>query len=147
MKRILYHLLASTAFMSEVLPTMQIETDNGPVTINISDFDPEKHRAVGAAPAEAPQPASGDDKQPEAGASDEGNGTPAPASSENNGGAPAPAAAEVDNTMLVTKQGSKYVVVNKAGEPIKRDGIEEKGYAKEKDAWDAIMALPAQNNA
>lgn len=36
------------AFMSDVLPTVKIQTPNGPVEINLSDYDEKKHKLVAA---------------------------------------------------------------------------------------------------
>jgi hypothetical protein len=36
------------AFMSDVLPTVKIQTENGPVEINFTDYDPNKHKLVDA---------------------------------------------------------------------------------------------------
>lgn len=51
--------------------------------------------------------------------------------------------------MLVTKKGKKFIVVNLAGEPIAREGINPDGYASEEDANTAITAVntpaPAAN--
>jgi len=33
--------------MTDIVPTMTIETDNGPVVINASDFNPELHKMAG----------------------------------------------------------------------------------------------------
>lgn len=118
--------LASAAFMSEIVPTVQIETENGPVTINLSDYDPAKHTAVGAAapaPVQAPEP----QQQPATG-------------DASNGGAPAPAGDA--GTMLVSKKGKNFIVVDAAGNAVLRDGIEPDGYKTEGDAWAAVMALP-----
>jgi hypothetical protein len=57
MKHIIVVALAATGYMSETLPTVLIQTPNGPVRINESDFDPETMKQVDAveAPVE-PEP-------------------------------------------------------------------------------------------
>lgn len=43
--------------------------------------------------------------------------------------------------MLVTKKGSKFIVVGTDAAPIEFDGIDPKGYASEAAAWEAITNL------
>ena len=53
--------------MSEILETVVITTDAGPVTINKSDFDPAAHKLVAkAAPAKAAMAAKGGVVDPKA---------------------------------------------------------------------------------
>jgi|GEM_PF-6416580 hypothetical protein len=40
--------------MSDAIPTVTIETKNGPCDINECDFDPAKHTKYGAKPAAKP---------------------------------------------------------------------------------------------
>lgn len=154
MKILTAMLYASAAFMSEIIPTMQIETDNGPVTINVSDFDAAKHTPVGGAapaPVDAPQP-DGARVNPN---SPEGSNAPQLANQDHaNGGqaptppAAAPAASAGDNTsLLVTKKGKNFIVVDAAGNAVQRDGIEPEGYKSESDAWAAVMALAKPKTA
>lgn len=37
--------------MSDAIPTITIDTENGPVVINMSDFDPTVHKIAGAEPS------------------------------------------------------------------------------------------------
>lgn len=51
-------------------------------------------------------------------------------------------AASGASTLMVMKEGKKHIVVDPAGVKVERDGIDQKGYASEQDAWNAILALP-----
>jgi len=94
--------------MNSKVPTIAIQTENGPVLINATDYDPEVHETVdGVEPA--PEPAV----------------------------EPAPEPVK----MLVSKEGRKHFIVGEDGKKISAEGIEEKGYGSEADAWSAIMAL------
>jgi len=101
--------------MNSKLPTIAIQTENGPVLINATDYDPEVHETVdGVEPAEETA----------------GEPTTEPA------GEPAEPV-----KMLVSKEGRKHFIVGEDGKKISAEGIEEKGYGSEADAWSAIMAL------
>jgi len=94
--------------MNSKVPTIAIQTENGPVLINATDYDPKIHETVdGVEPA--PEPAV----------------------------EPAPEPVK----MLVSKEGRKHFIVGEDGKKISAEGIEEKGYGSEADAWSAIMAL------
>lgn len=150
------------------IPTVTIMTANGPVIINQSEFDPATmtlatadEAVVQSAPpldenglrldgptiAEfvaagypvASYPPDGYASRstaeeiaafmPQAGNS----GTTAPA---------APATPVVERPALVVgKSGKKFVVMQADGSAYVNDKIDAKGYASEKDAWDAVMAL------
>ena len=43
--------------------------------------------------------------------------------------------------MLVSKEGRKHFIVGEDGKKLSGDGIDEKGYGSEADAWSAIMAM------
>lgn len=109
------------------VPTMRIQTANGPVTINRADFDPTIHVAFtdGAALAAPVVPQS----EP-----------PAPVS-------PVPAPETVTNTeppqMLVTKKGRKFIVVGADQVPVDHPGIDKDGYSSEADAWAAVVKAQA----
>lgn len=45
-------------------------------------------------------------------------------------------------SLMVMKDGKKHFVVDASGERVEVEGIEKDGYAKEQDAWNAILALP-----
>ena len=101
--------------MNSKVPTIAIQTENGPVLINATDYDPEVHETVdGVEPA--PEPAV----------------EPA----QETAGEPAEPV-----KMLVSKEGRKHFIVGEDGKKISAEGIEEKGYGSEADAWSAIMAL------
>lgn len=138
--------------MNTVIPTVTIVTDNGPVRINHSDYDPAIHTLevspitgipnLGTNPDEPPLPFAASQPEPVV------IGAPtlvAAATGE-------PVVPEADGSVtveppvapvsyLVTKTGSKYFVVNAAGEKITGvEGIDEKGYKAEGDAWAAVAA-------
>ncbi|QWY83167.1 hypothetical protein [Rhizobium phage RHph_X2_24] len=101
------------------VPTVVIETDNGPVTINKSDFDASKHKLV------------------------EGEAVQVAAETEPPAGEPQPQQPQTEPAqLLVSKKGKKFIVVDAAGNVIEREGIDADGYGSEADAWGAIMALP-----
>lgn len=145
------------------IPTVTIMTANGPVIINQSEFDPATmtlatadEAVVQSAPpldenglrldgptiAEfvaagypvASYPPDGYASRstaeeiaafmPQAGNS--GNGTAAPVERP---------------ALVVGKSGKKFVVMQADGSAYVNDKIDAKGYASEKDAWDAVMAL------
>ena len=86
------------------IETVIIQTENGPVLINATDYDPKFHEAVdGAEPVNEP--------------------------------------ANEPVKMLVSKEGRKHFIVGEDGKKISAEGIDEKGYGSEADAWAAIMAL------
>lgn len=111
------------------METLLIQTENGPVLVNKVDFDPATMVLVGSSVPDVPQP------------------------SEPQQGAPAPQAAApvvqptAPPTMLVTKDGRKFVVVGADQARIVSAGIDPEGYKTEADAWAAITALAAANNA
>lgn len=45
--------------MSDVVPIITIETENGPVDINMSDFDPSVHKVAGGESQESQSTAKG----------------------------------------------------------------------------------------
>lgn len=152
------------------VPTVIIETDNGPVTINKSDFNAEtmtlrdttaiasgvvetapptplvdenglrldgptvaEYVTAGYPPANYPPTGYAARSTPEEIAAVIAATNPPPAPT------PAPVAAPAQ--LLVTKKGKKSIVVDAAGMPVERDGIDKAGYASEGEAWAAIMAL------
>ena len=130
--------------MSDSVPTVKIWTANGPVIINESDFDAAIHtlatpdQLAAETPAPAPVAAVVTNET-------DNNGEPinqaAPAQQLPRGEVAAPA------TMLVSKKGKKFIVVDDKGTAIVRDGIEPEGYASEADAWAAITAAIVATNA
>lgn len=148
--------------MSRV-PTMMIETDNGPVVINVSAFDPETMKAHGAEPTPItnsdglrmdgptiaefltagylaenypPEGYAARSTPEEIAAATKQPETPTPKEPEQ-----PKEPATTAQQMLVTKKGRKFLVVDDKAAPIERDGIDASGYATEADAWTAIMAL------
>ncbi len=102
--------------MNSKLPTVTIKTENGPVIINESDYDPDQHELMDSEePVVEPQKPV---KEPEK--------TKQPSEAPK---------------MLVSKEGRKHFVVGEDGKKIEAEGIDAKGYGSEADAWAAIMAL------
>lgn len=127
--------------MAKRIETMLITTETGPVRINRSDYDPEQHTA-------AEHDAAGDAGQGQ----DGGNAEDAPDLTKPQNTDPrdvrdapavpnvAPAAASAG--LIVTKKGKKHIVVDAAGKPVAREGIDPAGYETDQAAWDAVLALP-----
>lgn len=154
-------LLATTvrAFMSDIVPTVQIVGDDGPVLINASDYDAEKHElytpkksdpVIGEAltPTSfiAPVPESLAPSAPFANANPDGQPS-APATLTPEAAAIEAAAANpgLSGQRLVVKTGSKYFVVDTDGNKITGvDGIDENGYKSEADAWTAVTTAVQQ---
>lgn len=134
--------------------TIIVETDNGSVMINKTDFDPAIHRLSGAAtdtvipdgigvpPAVVPAaPAAIDANGNPVNAGDGGQMVPPtntaatePTQTANGGNSPPP-------VLLVTKNDKKrFVVVDMEQKAVTADGIDAEGYKTEKEAWDAINA-------
>lgn len=108
--------------MNSKLPTVTIKTENGPVIINESDYDPDQHELMdGEEPVVEPEePVKEPEKTKE----------------------PSELTPPVDAPkMLVSKEGRKHFVVGEDGKKIEAEGIDAKGYGSEADAWAAIMAL------
>jgi hypothetical protein len=123
MKHIIVVALAATGYMSETLPTVLIQTPNGPVRINESDFDPETMKQVDAveAPVE-PEPVVISAFDPETVAAPE--------------------------QLLVMKSGRKFFITNTMGVKLDGDaaeivGIDPEGYTTEAAAQAALAALNA----
>ena len=95
------------------IPTVMIETDNGPVMINKSEYDPAVHRLMGEDAAAPVNPAAGEPDKP----------------------------AAILPQMLVTKRKTKFHVVGVNGDDITLEGINPAGYKTENEAWAAITAL------
>lgn len=100
--------------MNDTTPTFLIKTPSGPTRINQSDYDPKIHELV---------------------KSGEGDVTP-------------PKKEEKDiNGYFAQKHGSgknaKFVIVDKDGKAIVRDGVDPKGYKTEGEAQAVMVGLPA----
>lgn len=100
--------------------TVTIKTDNGPVRINASDFDPDTMELDGDEPVAPVEPITGDAAPVEPLASDE------------------PFTPLAPDLKFVSKKGKKFIVVGADTNPIVGDGIEAGGYDTEQAAWDAI---------
>lgn len=160
-------LLNTVAFMSDVVETVVIVTDNGPLRINKSDYNEKEHKLhkpkkneeplqegitattvvpVPAGASMVPTPSTPASLVPNA----DNNVQPVAVP----GAFPTPAAPQqtpqtvtaTAESRLVMPIGKKFFVVNANGEKIIADGIDsEHGYKSEADAWAA--ALPAGSPA
>lgn len=159
------------------IPTVIIATENGPVVINKSDFNPETMTLSETAAIEAVVPVTIHDNTapgsvdvtvtpgelrtdgptvaeyvergyqatayPPAGYASRSTADEIAAAIEAQKPKDAPPAPVAPALMLVTKQGSKYVVVDALAQPVIREGIEPAGYSSEAKAWAAVNALTA----
>lgn len=155
-------MVAPVAFMSETCETVLIKGKGGDaVRVNKSDYDADQ------ASDKPTMTLHKDDDGPSLGAPGEpvktfdqlgmapvaapsapdftGGGEVAPTPMDPNKDAAAPVAPS-PNQRLVSKEGTgrntKYFVVDGTGTKLTMDGVNTDGYATEKEAWDAIMALP-----
>lgn len=133
MKQITLIALVASGYMSESLPTVSIKTENGPVLINESDFDPETMELVDA--VEAPV-------TPEPAVIPATNSIPTPVTPET-----VPAVATPEQ-LLVMKSGRKFFITNTMGVKLEGDaaeqvGIDPEGYTTEAGAQAALAALNA----
>jgi len=145
--------------MAETTDTVTIQTDEGPVRINASDYDAKKHKLAKedkeelpvttpttfVAPEKVETPASAPVMREEGVTRHEGahaeNPTP------NNGNRPvaleapqAPASGEAGSVdRRVMKIGRKFFVVNAEGAKVEAEGIDADGYSSEQDAWTAAV--------
>lgn len=172
MKFALLASVAPLAFMSDAVPVVVIVTENGPVRINASDYDPAKHTLHEG--EEAPAVALRDDGPTIAEYVSAGypatayppQGYASKSSAEEIAAAVAKEAAASQTALaastataaaagvatpaapqlMVMKDGkgkdARYFVVDPAGNKVERDGIDASGYAAEQDAWNAILAQP-----
>lgn len=152
--------IIAAAFMSDVLPTVYVKGENGPMRINEADYDKAKHGKIldnedmpvegitqntvmnappgmSVPPAPSTPPELLGDQPPQTLQLMPGNPpVPSPA------GSTIPQTQTVGNDQrLVAKQGKKFYVVNIAGDKIDAEGIDKDGYASEQEAWKA--ATPA----
>jgi len=105
--------------MNDTCPIVTVQTVNGPVDVNASDYKPEMGVLLDPVTFE---PLDGQAQMILAST----DAPPAP---------PAPVA------MLVAKKGKKFFVVDDKANPVEIVGIEAGGYDVEAEAWSAIMAL------
>lgn len=164
MKTIVSIAALNAAYMSEIAETVTIMQDGNPVRINKADYDPDTHGklAKDENPASVQVMATTNTPGPElvapaVPASAPLFGAADPATLVTEGVSTAAQPSELDRPVLlgepkspvsgpapefVTKSGSKYFVTDSNGDKITRNGIEDKGYKTEGDAWTAIMAAP-----
>lgn len=143
--------------MSQFTPTVVVKTENGPLIINLTDYDPDKHELV---EQEAPAGAPASEKDPiddmtvpelkEALKAVELNtsgkktdlierlkahkaGSDTPPSAENNDGEGV--------QMVVAKREDKFFVVDKEDNDVISDLINAEGYETEDEANGAIATL------
>lgn len=117
------------------LPTLQVVTGNGPVTINASDFDPNVHELATPVDAPAPPVAKTPAQEPQEPVA--GNQPQEPVNTPETG-ANEPVAG-VPPKLFVAKAGKRFKVVNESGTDA--DGFQKTGYADEDQAWAAIKAV------
>lgn len=156
-------MVAPVAFMSETCETVLIKGKDGkPVRVNKSDYDADqaeggaKEMTLFKGGDDADQAVTGEPvktfdqlgMQPVAAPSApdfSGGGETSSLPVDPRKEAAAPVAPS-PNQRLVSKEGTgkntKYFVVDGTGAKIEMDGVNKDGYATEKEAWDAIMALP-----
>lgn len=142
---------APVAFNAMDVPTVAIKTDNGPVRINMTDYDPKVHELH-----------KGDDTHDDQGVLRKPPAPEVPANETAPGASPSPPAVDltpeqialnerINNAKLgVIQQGAKFYVVdsNEPTAPITDiPGITSKGYKSNKDAWDALFAVQASAKA
>ena len=127
--------------------TIVVETDNGPVMINKTDFDPATHRLPGAPTDTAIPDGAGVPPPvvPAAPAAIDANGNPVNAGDGGQMVPPTDAtpaqSVSPPPVLLVTKNDKKrFVVVDMEQKAVTADGIDAEGYKTEKEAWDAINA-------
>lgn len=108
--------------MSNTTPTMEIQGKDGPVRINVADFDANKHTAANG--SEAPTAP----EQPPAVPPSNVPPTTTP---------PAPPAPPATADKYVTKTGKKWFVTDKDGKPLDAANA---GYDTEAEAQAAIKA-------
>ncbi len=127
---------------TDTCETVLINSANGPVRINKSDFvegEHKLHRMNAEEKAEAARPAVTANTIPQLAPGLELPPAPS-APNMGEGGAAAPQTPSPDQK-LVTKEGKKFFVVDVTGTKVTGvEGIDEKGYATEKEAWDAVLA-------
>lgn len=118
--------------------TVMIETENGPVMINKSEFNPDEHKLLGKSAPVPAAPVAVDKNGNPVNAGDGGEMVPPQGGNET---PPAPV------TMVVQKKGKKFVVINKeTGEAVSGvPGVDEAGYADENAAWIAVASATSQN--
>lgn len=144
---------APVAFNAMEVPTVAIKTDNGPVRINMTDYDPKTHELHKA-----------DDTHDDQGILRKPLAAPAPDAPADGSAPAAPSEPVVELTaeqialndrinsakLGVIQQGSKFYIVdsNEPTAPIMDiPGINPKGYKSNKDAWDALFAVQATAKA
>lgn len=134
-------------------PVVIIQTANGPVRLNASEYDPAIHTLVDGEEAPAPAPVV---ELPEVVAVVVDADAPAQPVSEapavvepanpapdEPAPVPAPSPAPIAPVHLVShdKKAKRWFIVDNAGNRAVGDKIAVEGYATEKDAWDAVLVL------
>jgi hypothetical protein len=122
-------------------PTVMINTPNGPVRINESDFDEKSmtlHKGKEANETNEAPVAQVGSPVPLA----PGLELPPAPSAPNLDGNAVPPTVPSPGQMFVVKDGKKFFVTGADGVRTVREGIDDKGYTTEQDAWNAVIALP-----
>lgn len=131
--------------MNNRIETVSIETDNGTVLINKSDYDPDVHQLSDE------QLDDGDGKKAKKAETDDEREKlleqardlglkPHPNTGIKKLNTMITDAGKPDVKMMVMAKDGKHFVVDDKGVAIAADGIAADGYDVEKDAWDAILA-------
>lgn len=155
MKRILMAstaTLVAVAFDNGTCEVVYVEGKNGPTRVNKSDFDADQEKPAGERQYKAYKGKDVPEQSSPGG--EQLSGPPLAAPSAPHFGeqedqtnidplkqAVAPPSHAPD-ARLVLKEGSKFFVVNGAGEKVKDEGVDEGGYKTEDLAWKAIKDLP-----
>lgn len=133
--------------MNDICTTVVIVTDNGPVTINESDYDPKVHTlAVDDQTAQPSAVVTGEVLPPvvEGGESamtgHDADGLPIVET-------PVVVADAAPMILLVLKNGRKYFIVDMTGKPVVGDGIDTTGYPTEEAALTVITGLTDEQKA
>lgn len=150
-----YDPLQPTGNSETILPVVVIETDNGPVRINETDYNPDVHTIYEPTKKEekegvfqTPEPIVPIEPPSVAVVTGGNIQNPAPAVVNENV-TPEQINMTPDNSAgrpeyLVSKTGAKYFVVDTAGNPVKGIAtIDERGYKTDGEAWAAVTATLA----
>lgn len=121
--------------MSDEIPVVLIQTDNGPVRINKSDYDPEIHTLVDPNSVVSKETTEGNTES-----NTEGTGTVIEPEDDETGPAIYP--------LAVVKEGRKFFIINANEQKVVGDpNINAEGYRTNGDAWAIVKTLNAINAA
>ena len=151
----------SAVFSSDICETVTIQTANGPVRVNKSDYDADQAEGGANEMKLATKAATAETQDAEnatvqtvgangAGVVPAGNipvppapSAPVTALGGEEGGNVATPTTVAPNTLMVIKDGKKFYAVRPDGSRVEDiEAIDKAGYASEAAAWEAIRALP-----